>query len=242
IEPYPGMDLDIQGISDSILSPLGALQIGNLVEFHAENPADFGFDNPLLEFEFVSVPGHGLMDTFLVFGDIFEQDGIDYIYVRFADRPHVFKTQLWQIDSLLDIHIFDILQRFIALIDIRDVERVIIDSAENSFEMVMNHSGDFSELDPTINDMPIEERVFRIAYRTLISTSADADIPLFAPEGEPAVTITFYRIDNPDTELRFFEFDVNFFAVSVDGEDAWFVSGRRQIDLLFSHLHELLAD
>jgi len=239
LAPYEGMLLDVWRVSEFVINPLSGLQIGDLVEFRPDDLSHFGLDDPFLEFQFISIPEPGSRDAHLIFGNIFERDGVDFIYVKFADRPHVFETEFWQIGSLLNIHTFDIIQRMIALIDIRDVERVVIDSPGNYFELIPNHMENTLDIEPTINGILIQESDFRLAYRTIISLSADADIPPITPEGTPFATITFHQTEN--TELRFFDFDTNFFAVSVNGEDAWFVSNRRQVQLLFEFLHELVA-
>jgi len=241
LEPYPGMELNHFNMSDLIFEPLSTLQMGPVVELHPTNLSDFGLDDPILEIEYHSWLG----DTHLLFGNIFEYQGIEVIYVKFADRPHVFKTAFQMVSPLFDLHTFSLIQRFFALVDIRDVERITIDSPTpaHNFDMVVNHPPEegSSAIEPTINGVPIEEREFRRAYTLVISISSDAETTPFMPQGTPYLTITFHRIENPNTEVRLFDYNPNFFAASLDGAEVWSITNRRAVDLMLAHFSEMVS-
>lgn len=233
-EPYTGVLLDYWALGEMLMPALTHLRMTELVELHAYDPAAFGFDEPILEIEY-----RGEFDeVHLLFGDIFIYDEIEFIYAKFAGRPHIFKLESGTVDLFLNMSILDIIQRFIALVNIHEVEKVVIDApaSEQRFEMVFNHSLYDNSMHPTLNGTNMEEPVIRDLYRQLISLRAEVEIPAFTPQGVPDITITYHRFDYPDIELRFFRFDANFYAVSVDGRDAWFVTNNRDVSLLLQEL------
>ena len=228
---------------ENMLEELGQLRL-RLVDMHPENLEDFGFSNPLLEFEF----RNNWEEVHLIFGNIFEHNGFDHVYVKFADRPHLFKTELGQINSLLGIHAFNLVERFMAPVNIVNVESVIIESPnpDNVFELIINHPPDGGhEIRPTINGVSVEEQPFRTIYRTLIGLTFDSSTEAFAPPtGTPYITITFRMnedYEGPGKEIRLFEYNPSFFAVSINGKDIWLLSGRRGIDVLFAYIRDAMS-
>jgi len=237
-EPYPGLGLNHFVINETIFEPLAALRINDLVALEPESTTEFGFYAPHLEF----VYENAFERIHLIFGSTFiDENDEAMIYVMFADRPHVFQIPERLIDSILDIHVFSLLERHIALVDNLDVYSVTVQrEGVIEFDMVFNHdpAEGSRAISPTINGNEIPEREFRTVYRTIISLSADSTVAPFAAEGEPYVRITFNRINNPNTIVEFFPFDstANFFAVSVDGADVWQVTSIMQLNMLFGHL------
>ena len=235
-EPFPGLGISHWNLNENVLNPFTMFSIGELVELHPESLEPFGLHEPLMEFEYRGDFG----EVHLIFGDRFIYEDMELVYVMFADRPHVFKSEVWPALPLIDVNVISIMERFVALVDIRDVYMLTIDSEDPSkvFELVVNHSPeeDTNAIFPTVNGVPMEESDFRVLYRVFISTSIDADIEPFMPQGAPEFTITYHRMENPNTEVRFFRYDANFFTVSVDGQEAWYVTNQRHITLLFEHL------
>jgi len=133
------------------------------------------------------------------------------------------------------------IERMLALVDIRDVERLTIesDNEHRNFEAVLNHVGEF-DVEPTINGINVSDSDFRVAYRLIIALSADSDVPPFTPTAAPCVTITFHRIEHPNTEVRLFDMDGNFYGVSINGSDVWFVTNARDVGIMFDHWHDML--
>ena len=226
-------------ISQSVLGPLTSLSIRELIDIHPETLAPFGFDNPFLEFEYHSAQG----SVHLVFGDRFMRDDNEYIYVKFADRPHVFAVNIRMIASLMDINTISLVERFITLINIADVYSVNINSTnpDLAYHMTINHATDGSgQISPVVNDLSVSDADFRIAYRLLISLSIDATVESFPIQDEPYLTIMYNFINGSQTEVSFFERDSNFLYVSINGNDIGFVTNRLAVSEALTFLEEML--
>jgi len=236
LQPFRGRGVHLMDFNTTILEPFHGFRIGDTVAISPPDLSPFGLDIPSLEFIYHSDFG----ELHLKFGyTFFDENDISQIYVKLADRPHVFKSEFEHVSHLMDINIFHFIDRFIALIPIGDVEWVEIDAQDPSrrFNLQVNHDLEVEHLiHPTINNVPVQESTFRSIYQHIVGLTGDAAITQFTPQVAPEYTITYHRINAANTELRFFIYDANFFAVSLDGEDPWFVTSRRDIELLFQRL------
>jgi hypothetical protein len=234
-EPLAGMFLSHSRLIEHVISPMSQVRFRELVALHPDDLAPFGLENPSLEF-ILRTPEH---DFHFIFGDTFSRGGEEFIYVRCGNRPHVFITENEFPAALTDLPPLEIANRFLASVSLADVESVTI-SREASVQIEMNRIPNTFEIEPTMNGIPIEADDARTAFRLIISLLADADVEPFTPQGEPELTITHHRVENPDTQLRFFDYNANFFAVSINGGDVIFVTNRRAIDRLFQFLGGLV--
>jgi len=224
----------------NLFEELENFRLGPVVNLSPASLAPYGLDNPSLEFTFANI----IEEVHLQFGDIFMHNDIPHIYVKFADRPHVFRAEYDAMSVLFDFDIFRIIDRIVALIPIIDVESVTVTTpdATRNVELVMNHYYP-NNIDPTINGITIDDhRAFRTAYRLLIGISGEGEVEAHTPQGEPYITIVYHKLEGPDTEIRLFVLDNNFFTISVNGEDAWLVTSRVGINTFFEFVNNLLAE
>jgi len=229
--------IDHTRLTINVLEPLEAFRLDEIVSLMPTDLAPYGLDNPSLIFTYQDPDG----ETNLLFGDTFieEVNGreITFIYVKFQDRPHVFRAAYQPVSGLYNLNVFLFIERFIALVHIANVERIsvtAIDAARN-FDMVVNHGPEHS-IQPTVNGQEVDDAAFRIAYRLLVGLPMEGEIEPFAPQGTPDFTITYHRTDGPDTEMRFFAHEGNVYAVSVNDEDAWFVTHARDLNVFFGQV------
>ena len=220
LQPLEGRGLNHAHLETYVMEPLNELRLAHVVSVAPTDLTPYGLDNPSLVFEYHSPAG----EVKLLFGDVFMA---------------VFEPA----EVLFDLNVFLFIDRFIALIDIRDVASVITESTDagRNYEMILNHQENRALL-PTINGISVDEFDFRLVYRLLIALAADADVDPFTPQDEPEITVTFNRIENPDTEVRFFALDANFYGVSLNGADVWFVTHRRAIDVFFQYVEDLVSE
>jgi hypothetical protein len=139
----------------------------------------------------------------------------------------------------MDVQALQIADRFLALVNISDVEKVTIHH-ENSYEIAMNHIFETFEISPTLNGAPADPTDIRNIFRIIISLLADAEIENFVPQSAPELTITHHRIENADTQIYFYNYNANFLAVSIDGGEAIFATNRRAVHRLIEFLEEML--
>ncbi|MCL2197732.1 MAG: DUF4340 domain-containing protein [Defluviitaleaceae bacterium] len=237
-EPFFGLQLSTSRLIEQIIHPMTQVRLREVAEVTPQSLAVFGLDEPVLEFEFIT--WHGGNDVHLKFGDSFTHGGMEFIYVKVVGRPHVFIAEREHPATVMGINPLDIADRFLALIHIADVEMLTIEAGARSFTLTMNHIPDTFDIEPTINGQSVDADDFRTAYFHAISLLADADIEPFYPEGEPEVIITYHRFDSPDFQLRFYDFNANFFAVGGDSDAAMFVTNRRAVERLISFIEGLL--
>jgi len=236
--------VDHSRLTINVLEPLELFRLGDIVSLSPGGLSPYGLDTPSLIFAYQDPFG----ETHLLFGDTFieEVNGqeVEFIYVKFADRPHVFRAEFQPVSGLFNLNIFTFIERFIALPSILGVERVTVEAMDESrnLDMVINHGPPGShDIFPTINGVEVEESDFRVAYRLLIALMMEGEIEPFTPQGTPDITITYHRPEEPNIEIRLFALDSNLYAVSLDGEDAWFVTHRRDADVFFNHVVEIIG-
>lgn len=222
-----------------LMDNLQFFRIGDVVNVAPTSLVPYGLHNPSLEFIFNDI----FNDIHLQFGDIFVYNDVTYIYVKFEDRPHVFKAVYDTMSVLFDFDIFRVIERFIAIVPIVDVESITITSPnpDRNMILVINHE-DQHTIHPTINGVLLPDRPFRAAYRQLIGLTMDGEMEPHMPRGEPALTITYHKIEGPDTEVRLFAVDNLFYTASVNGAEAWVLTSRHNVTVFFNYVSRLLAD
>jgi hypothetical protein len=213
-------------------------RLGEVAAMYPDDLAPFGLDDPFIDFHFISEQG----ELHLLFGSFFVREvngaSVNHIYVKLADRPHVFMAESAPVTHITDLNMMQFITRFVALVPIVEVERVTVTHTlpERNLDIVINHdpAEGSNTIFPTINGYAIPEAPFRVLYRMLIGIGADAYREPFRPEGEPVFTVIYHMLDGTETVIGFFYFDENFFSFSVDGDYAWAVTNRRSVDVFFN--------
>jgi hypothetical protein len=240
--PLADMLLSNSRLMEHLIHPLSLIRLVEVADIHPKDLSPFGLENPALEIFF-----HADEKIHWAFGDSFSRDGKEFVYMKISDRPHVFITEKNHVAAIKNLAPLDIISRFLALVPIIDVESVTIETREKLFEMNINHDADFSEIAPTVNGNSVDADAFRTFFRHLISLIADAELSPSAHSAidahiEPEISITFFRIENQNTQLKFFDYNRNFFAVSVsagDGGYTIFATNRRALQRLLDRAGEL---
>ena len=240
LQPFAGSNVWWSSFEDHIMVNFRPFALGDLVNMHPTSLAPYGLDNPSLEFIYRAPHG----EAHLLFGDRFFRDingsEVAFIYVKFADRPHVFEALYEPVSFMYDVNILRFIERFIAIHNIQYVERMEVSTPDDSFEIWLNHVEDSNNIEPTVNGIAVNVSDFRLVYRLVIGLGINAEITPFAPTGTPVYTVVYNLFEDEDTVLHFFVYDPNFLAVSVDGNDAWFVTSRREFDIFIRYLRELI--
>ena len=239
-QPFHGHEIFVASFDAHVMGHFSAFTIGDLVNVDAADLSPYGLDNPSLEFIYVAPHG----EAHLLFGDVFfkDVDGEDtaFIYVMFAGRPHVFETLYAPVQVIFNMNVLRFIERFVAIMDIQTVERIDISTLDTEYVIYINHVGD-RDIEPTVNDIPVDVSDFRTVYRMLIGLSINAEIEQFTPTDEPVFTVLYTRTeDEEDVYLRFYPYDDHFLAVSVDGEEAWYVITLRSFELFLTYLEALM--
>jgi len=245
IAPYPGRDLHMSNLEMIALEDFQGFAPNELVEMF---PSDhdlvrFGMDDPLLQVIMEDANGSSFH---LIFGDNHDDE---YIYMMYGDRPHVWTVERGFIEGFLGLNPFNLIDRFVALFNILNVERIVIGSEDRgNHEMFINNFQDESERDqiaPVVNGQEIQDGAFRSFYQSLISISYEHEIGVQEDEdmGTPSFTVTYHLLDEnePSVTVEFFVYDSNFYAVRQYPNPVEFVTSRLAVDVLFSAIDSMLA-
>jgi len=245
-QPFSGREVFNSSFDHHIMERFSGFRLGDLVNLHPMDLSPYGLDNPSMEFIYRAHRG----EAHLLFGDfIFREidgDEVTFIYVKFADRPHVFEALFEPISAIFDMNVVRFIERFVALVNILDVERMEVATPTGNFDISINHAEeeDSNDIAPIINGRPVDDSDFRVVYRLAIGMGINAEVEPFMPSGSPLFTISYFMHDDTEEEdivLRLFEHDANFLAVSVNGEEIWYVTDRRSFDRFMDYLNDLIA-
>ncbi|MCL2404953.1 MAG: DUF4340 domain-containing protein [Defluviitaleaceae bacterium] len=242
VQPFPGREVYPMSFEHHVFEQFANFWLNDLVSLHPEDLAQYGLDDPSLEFIYRAPHG----EAHLLFGDIFFREiaghELAFIYVMFADRPHVFEALYEPASALFDVNVLSFIERFIALVNIQDVQRLEVLTPTTDFDVWVNQVEDSTDIEPTINGTLVDDSEFRLLYRLLIGLAIDFEVAPFTPQDEPLYTVKFIMFEEDDIELRLFHYNDSFLAVSVDGEDVWFVTNRRNFDMFTARLSDMIAD
>jgi len=238
--PLTGREVWTDSFNHHVLEPFSNFMFWDLANIYPDDLGAYGLAEPSLEMIYRAPHG----EAHLLFGDVFTREinntSVPFIYVMFADRPHVFEALYEPSQVLFNMNPLRFVARFTALVNITDVERIDLITPDEIFEIYINQEEDSTTIAPTINGVLVEERPFRQVYQLLIGLGIDTEIEPFTPTGEPIYRVTYTMHEDEDLVLRFFDFDPNFLATQVNDDDVWFVTSRRNIDAFINGLVRLL--
>jgi hypothetical protein len=216
-------------------------RLTEVIELFPANLSIYGLDDPSLTLIFRDAEAR---DFILTFGDVRDDDSI---YVMYNDLPHVFIADYNIVSPMFGLNPFTFIDRFIALVNIVDVESISI-SGEGFPEhyMTINNFEDDDErpqIAPIFNGQEVSDSGFRLFYQALIAIMYEQDIGLQENMGRPDLVVTFNLLDpaEPPTVVEFFNYDANFYAVRQYPHPVQFVTSRRAVSMMFDSAELLLA-
>lgn len=237
-----GLEVDVFNLNHHVLEHFNAgFRLGDAVTIYPDDLSLYGLDDPSLTLFFEMAQGSVIESTHLLFGNLFSQEinGVmrPFIYVKFANRPHVFSAELAAVELLFNVNPMLWVNRFVAIFPILEVERITF----NDWELIINHVPDSNAIFPTINGVIIPEQPFRVLYRLLIALRADSLITTTPPSpvNDAVWRIAYHFLDGTKTTIDLFAYDDNFFSFSVDGEYVWAVTNHRDVNIFLDELVRL---
>ena len=247
IQPFPGRDLYMTSLSSIVLEYIPSMFFVSIVEIFPENLSIYGLDEP--EIEVILIDSD--FDVFhLIFGDSHDDT---HVYVMVEGRPIVYTIRKTHMAHFRDINVFDMLDRFVALVPLVDVDYITVISHDHGREHTIYINREFvpstradrdydEVLNPDIDGIPVEEDSFRRFYQRLVGFMYDVQIHDFEKEGDPVFTIVFGMVDGRDNIVtRYFPFNNDFYAVQRDDNPIQFVVNKRSVDIMFDTMDRLLA-
>ncbi|MCL1997248.1 MAG: DUF4340 domain-containing protein [Turicibacter sp.] len=230
ISPFYGRNLILSNFETNVLESLQHFEALEIVEFFPEP-----FDDPLLEIFLTDVDmGH----FHLLFGDLHDDN---HRYTMFADRPFVFLTDRHIAESLLNLNPFSLVERFVALINITEVERLTLESeARGNYEFHINHFSDDAgrpQIAPVLTgfDGELNDSEFRSFYQSVISLTFEHTVGI-QEETESDLVITLHLFEGEPIILDFVAYDANFYLVRERPDPLQFVITRLAVNNIFNNL------
>lgn len=238
-KPYEGREVYVTNLSEFILKGIDEIFVSELIEYEAEDFNQYGLDDPGLEILLKDAAGGELH---IYVGD---DTGNGTNYCRLADSNMVFTVTGDTFKNFYDVNVFSFTERFVALVNIVNVSDIEIRSEEASFDISLTHTKDEEDYDviiPVVDGQEVQELAFKTYYQSLIGLSYDTEIPVFTPDGEPDITITYYLNDGQEPVVaKYYRYNSNFYAVKKGDFDIQFVVSKQSMDIMLNNKVKLLA-
>ncbi len=163
-------------------------------------------------------------------------------YVMIEGDSAVYTIDKDAIDNMVEVDVFSLLNKFVAIPNIEMVDRVDIDIDGSAYTMSMeratgkNDAGE-DEVKTTYfyNSKEVEEDVFKDVYQKMISAQYDAPIKEeISAEGiTPHLTMSFHLNDDKNTVLTasYLPYDDSFYIIK-NGETRFFADKRKIDDIV----------
>jgi len=258
IKPYPGRDLYFTNFQMNVLENLSLVNFNELIDMRTDEEeldlSKYGLDDPSLEIRITDQ----FTDFHLILGDEADEDGAT-IYVMQYGSEMVFTANKSHFNHLFGLNVNSFIEKFVAIVNIGDVEFMEIKTNSNTYSISLNHEFIYhtpepgeepaptripaDNISPTINDSPeLQDLAFKTFYQQVIGITYDTEIPVFTPENEPDVVITYKQFDDkPDIITRYYMYNDAFYAVQRDENPIMFVCSKDYVDRVFTFMEELLA-
>ena len=206
---------------DDLTATLVHVTVSSFVE---ENPADlskYGLDHPHTKLTLRGSYGSSQMATEIWFGDDLEDDIYEYGY--FVESKQVFSILKGDV-SFTQNDLISYLYPYCVNVLIEDLDAVEIDMGD-VYDMHETLHVDYANGQFALGDLDIDaleddniSTLFQNYYRSISNlrisdTDFDAD-----PQGDPAMTITYYRSDGTTQKLDFIKKAENDFWLMIDGQ------------------------
>jgi len=220
-----------RGISNDIfselLSPFNSLGIDDFID---DNPASlerYGLDKP------VRIILRTINDTLdLLIGNQVEGKR----YAKLTGAPGVFTLR--GLESAVSIKPFELIDKFILLVNIDNVDHIEITGGEKILTADIQRYGD--EEDFFLNGKKTQDRAFRNFYQSVIGLLADAEYPRGSSADQAtgrdnSITIEHFLNTPPGqrVSITLIPYNRDFYAVSQEGATEFLVS-RDQVQRIYN--------
>ena len=227
--PVQNRDIYLITLVPAVLEPLAYVSLGAIVDKATPEALEaYGFLNPSLEILLESTVGR----YHLTVGNTSETNG-DISYAIYEGLPYIFEVSTQALRPLYDVTALDLMSRFVSLISIDEITGVNIEAPGHKYQTTWLPES-------MINGRSVQESAYRVFHEALVGISLDAVLQTYVPEGNPAVTITFHRIDGLDPLVDlYYEYDENFYAIKKEGTGVLLID-KQQIQTMLNAAEDLL--
>ena len=205
---------------EELINAAAAIRVDEFIADAAGDPAAYGLAPPRMEL----IVNHGRGVLHLQFGASY---GRDRLYVKQAQEPAVYGIDRGDVQRFLDAAPFDLVSRFLALVNITAVDRASVQVGDTVHVLDVIRDGDDRETF-TLNGAAIAEDPAKKLYQAMIGLLADLELPGEPPAGEPAIRISYELGSGPPEriEVGLIPYDRDFYAADVQGAREFLISAR----------------
>lgn len=204
---------------EELINAAAAIRVDEFIADAADDPAAYGLAPPRMEL----VVNHGRGALHLQFGSSY---GGGRLYVKQAQEPAVYGIDQRDVQRFLDTAPFDLVSRFLALVNITAVDRasVQLDGVVHTLDVI--REGDQETF--TLNGAALDEDPAKKLYQAMIGLLADLELPGEPPAGEPTIRIGYELVSGPleRIDVGLIPYDRDFFAAEVQGAREFLISAR----------------
>lgn len=204
---------------EELINAAAAIRVDEFIADAADDPAAYGLAPPRMEL----IVNHGRGVLHLQFGASY---GRDRLYVKQAQEPAVYGIDQRDVQRFLDTAPFDLVSRFLALVNITAVDRASVRIGDAVHTLDVIREGDQETF--TLNGAAIAEDPAKKLYQAMIGLLADLELPGEPPAGEPAISISYELVSGPPEriEVGLIPYDRDFYAAEVQGAREFLISAR----------------
>lgn len=204
---------------EELINAASAIRADEFIADRAEDLAAYGLAVPRLEL----ILHHGRGVFHVKFGNSY---GRDKLYMKLASDPIVYGIDERDVQSFFDVQPFDLVSRFLALVTITSVDRVIFEDGEKTYTLDITWEGD--DVTFKLNGAKLPEDPAKSLYQELIGLMADLELPGESSQGEPTLRIRYDLQSGPLDQIMvgLIRYDRDFYVAEVNGAQEFLVAVR----------------
>lgn len=168
----------------------------------------------------------------------------DKYYVKESSSNSVHTMSKSSVEKLLAFEYFTLINKFVSLVNIKDVEKIIITDESKIHEIDMIETTQIEGTEEyqytyKVNGNEIEEKTFKTFYQKLIGLKYDRDLVSKDTNsqllGDEILSIIFYLRDGNELKVDYYDFDENYLKVMIKGIE-YFLVDKREVNELLEEL------
>ncbi len=204
---------------EELINAASAIRADEFIVDRAEDLAAYGLAVPRLEL----ILNHGRGVFHVKFGNTY---GRDKLYMKLASDPIVYGVDERNVLGFLEVQPFDLVARFLALVTITSVDRVIFKDGEKTYTLDIAWDGD--DVTFKLNGAKLPEDPAKSLYQEMIGLMADLELPGESSQQEPTLSIKYDLQSGPLDQImvELIRYDRDFYVAEVNGSQEFLVAVR----------------
>lgn len=223
---------------DSLSKAMGSvssISISDIVEDDAKDLSKYGLDKPKLH---LTVKDSNNQTLDIMMGN--DKDS-SMVYFKLGNSNTVYTGDKSSFDSLYKLDITTLLDKFVFIVNIDNVDSIQITAPTNTYNINIKHTTtkasdggkDQVENSTEINGKAINKDDFTKIYQDIIGLSLDTDTDKKVPE-KPEITMTF-NLNAGNTKkftVTYTPYNDDFYSIYVNGQSSFIISKSKLTQLL----------